>query len=108
LHSPRRHPLRCLNRDSHSKTKDKKKQHGFKGKAFHGESPLIFCLYLIINYSLICFLSLFVFFVCLYAQFLRVQRKRTSSVLYGERKGSRSLGPSKRDFPALLEYTGSL
>ena len=35
---------------------------------------------------------MFIFFACLYALFLRVQRKRTSSVLCGERKDSRPLG----------------
>ena len=39
---------------------------------------------------------------------LLAQRKRNSSVLYGERKGSRSLDPAMRDYPALLETTGSL
>jgi hypothetical protein len=37
-----------------------------------------------------------------------VQRKRTSSVFYGERKGSRSLGPPAAVYLALLELTGSL
>jgi len=35
-----------------------------------------------------------------------VQRKRTSSDLCGERKGSRSLGPPEADCPALLKITG--
>jgi len=39
---------------------------------------------------------------------LLAQRKRTSSALYGERKGSRPLGLLAADCPALLETTGSL
>jgi hypothetical protein len=34
--------------------------------------------------------------------------KKTNQQRSGERKDSRSLGPTKRDFPALLESAGSL
>ena len=59
---------------------------------------------------------MFIFFACLYALqgvyalFLRVQRKRTSSVLYGERKDSHSLAVSllsaKADIRSLYPLEG--
>jgi len=51
------------------------------------------------------FSKLFIFFVCLYAL---EGAKKTNQQRCGERKGSRSLGPAQRDFPALLISAGSL
>jgi hypothetical protein len=42
---------------------------------------------------------MFIFFAC---------PKKMNQQRSGERKDSRSLGPTKRDFPALLESAGSL
>jgi len=58
----------------------------------------------IINFKLL-FSKMFIFFACLYAL---QGTKKTNQQRSGERKGSSSLGPALRDYPVLLETTGSL